>query len=133
MKKLLGFLLILGTLLISCSEKLDCEDMVCTKEFRMITVKFVDANGNPQIVKGFTSINKRTGEVLTPNNDTVNQGIYVVASDSDILKLSEKGDNVLVSATDSKTNVKLQVEYLIAGGLCSCHVTKISGPDTVKL
>jgi hypothetical protein len=62
-----------------------------------------------------------------------NQGIYVVASDSDILKLSEKGDNVLVSAIDSKTNVKLEVEYLIAGGLCSCHVTKISGPDTVKL
>ena len=133
MKKLLGFFLMLGTLLISCSDTADCEDMVCTKEFRMITVTFVDANGNPQIVKGFTSINKRTGEVLTPNNDMANQGIYVVASDSDILKLSEKGDNVLVSATDSKTNVKLQVEYLIAGGLCSCHVTKISGPDTVKL
>lgn len=133
MKKLLGFFLILGILLISCSEKLDCEDMVCTKEFRMITVTFVDGNGNPQIVKGFTSVNKRTGEVLNPNNDSGIQGLYVVASDSDLLKLSEKGDNVLVSAIDSKTNVKLQVEYLISGGVCSCHVTKISGPDTVKL
>jgi hypothetical protein len=133
MKKLLGLLLILGTLLISCSEKPDCEDIVCTMEFRMITVKFVDATGNPQIVKDFTVVNKRTGERMTPVNDMANQGIYVVASDSDILKLSEKGDNVLVSAIDSKTNVKLEVEYLIAGGLCSCHVTKISGPDTVKL
>lgn len=133
MKKLLGFLLILGTLLISCSEKLECQDMVCTKEFRMITVKFVDANGNPQIVKDFTVVNKRTGERMTPVNDMANQGLYVVASDSDLLKISEKGDILLVSAIDSKTNVKLQVEYLIAGGVCSCHVTKISGPDTVKL
>lgn len=133
MKKLLGFLLILGTLLISCSEARDCQDMVCTTEFRMITVKFVDANGNPQIVKDFTVVNKRTGERMTPVNDMANQGLYVVASDSDLLKISEKGDILLVSAIDSKTNVKLQVEYLIAGGVCSCHVTKISGPDTVKL
>jgi hypothetical protein len=102
-------------------------------EFRMITVKFVDTNGSPQIVKDFKVVNKRTGEIITPVNDMTNQGLYVVASDSDILKLSEKGDNVLVSATDSKTNAKVQAEYLIAGGVCSCHVTKISGPDTVKL
>ena len=131
MKKFI--ILFIATLVVSCSDSSDCGDIVCTMEFRMITVKFVDTNGSPQIVKDFKVVNKRTGEIITPVSDMTNQGLYVVASDSDLLKLSEKGDNLLVSATDSKTNAKVQAEYLIAGGVCSCHVTKISGPDTVKL
>lgn len=129
-------IVVIGLLLSSCSDSnstVECEDIVCTKEFRTITLKFVDINGNPQIVKDFKVINKRTGEIITSVNDLTNQGVYVVASDSDLLKLSEQGDNVQVTASDPKTGAKIQVDYVISGGLCSCHVIKVSGPETVKI
>jgi hypothetical protein len=133
MKKTIGLFLVLGFLMLSCSDSVECEDIVCTKEFRTVSIRFVDANGNPQIVKDFTVINKRTGEIMTAINDMASQGLYVVASDADLLKLSEKGDNVQITAINSKTNVKVQADFVISGGLCACHINKISGPDTIQL
>jgi hypothetical protein len=124
---------VLCLLLTSCSEPGGCEDIVCTKEFRIITVKFVDANNNPQIVENFASINKRTGETMGSNNDIINQGLYVVANDSDLIKLSDRGDIIMVSAIHPKTNVKILLEYVVSGGICNCHVNKISGAEIVKL
>lgn len=136
MYKLLIIALFTGIILGSCSDSsstTDCEARACTKEFRVITLKFVDANANPQTVRDFKVINNRTGEILIPPNDMTIQGVYVVASDSDLLKLSEKGDNVQVTAIDSKTNAKIQVDFVISGGVCSCHVIKISGPEIVQI
>jgi hypothetical protein len=133
MKKTIGLFLVLGFLMLSCSDSVECADIVCTKEFRTVSIRFVDANGNPQIVKDFTVVNKRTGEIMTAINDMASQGLYVVASDADLLKLSEKGDNVQITAINSKTNVKVQADFVISGGLCACHINKISGPDTLEL
>ena len=133
MKKIIGLFLVLGFLMLSCSDSVECADIVCTKEFRTVSLRFVDANGNPQIVKDFTVVNKRTGEIMTAINDMASQGLYVVASDADLLKLSEKGDNVQITAINSKTNVKVQADFVISGGLCACHINKISGPDTLEL
>lgn len=136
MFRLIILFFISSIFLTSCSDAnktTDCVDIVCTKEFRTITVRFVDSNGNSLLVKDFKVINKRTNEILTSINDMVNPGFYVVVSDSDLLKLSENGDNVQVTATDPKTNTKIQVDFVISGGLCSCHVIKISGPETVKI
>lgn len=133
MKKTIGLFLVLGFLMLSCSDSVECADIVCTKEFRTVSIWFVDANGNPQIVKEFTVVNKRTGEIMTAINDMASQGLYVVASDADLLKLSEKGDNVQITAINSKTNVKVQADFVISGGLCACHINKISGPDTLEL
>lgn len=120
----------------SCSdadEPVVCPDLACTKEFRTITLRFVDAGGNPQTVKDFKVINKRSGANITPASDLFNQGLYVIANDYDILKFSEKGDPVEVTATDIKTNTQLKIDYVISGGACACHIVKISGPDTYKL
>ncbi len=133
MNRYLGLFLVGALLLGSCSESAVCPDAVCTKEFRTVTIRFVNADGNPQQVKDFTVLNKRTGEIMTPLSDMAGQGLYVVASDSDLSKLSEKGDNIQVNATDIKTNTKLQADFVISGGICSCHISKISGPDTVKI
>jgi len=133
MKRYLSLFLVGALFLGSCSDSAVCPDMVCTKEFRTVTIRFVNAEGNPQQVKDFTVLNKRTGEIMTPLSDMAGQGLYVVASDSDLAKLSEKGDNIQVTATDIKTNTKLQADFVISGGICSCHISKISGPDTVKI
>lgn len=135
MKSLQNIFLIICLFLTSCSgsDPEVCEDMVCTTEFRMITVKFVDEFGNPQIVKDYTTVNKRTSRSMAQTSNMFGSGTYVVASDSDLKELSEKGDIVLVSATNPKNNVKIQAEFVISGGLCICHIGKISGPETIKI
>ena len=107
--------------------------MVCTKEFRTITVKFIDDYGDPLLVNNFSAVNKRTGRSMSQTNSIQGLGIYVVASDADQKELSEKGDIVLVSASNPKNNSKLTAEFVISGGLCICHVSKISGPETIKI
>ena len=102
----------------------------------MIQVKFNDAAGNPLTVKDFSAVNKRTGESTMQNNEPAtvnNKGIYVVASDADVKKLSEAGDALIVSATNPVSNKKIDTEFVVAGGLCACHVNKISGPAEVTL
>ena len=99
----------------------------------MVIVKFVDEFGNPQIVNDYTTVNKRTGRSMAQTSNMFGTGTYVVASDSDLQGLSEKGDIVLVSETNPKNNAKIQTEFVISGGLCICHIGKISGPETIKI
>ena len=129
------FFLILLVFLVSCSssETEICEATVCTKEFRTITVKFLDDNGSPVIVTSYSAVNKRTGRSMSQTNIMQGKGIYVVASDSDLSELSEKGDIVIVTASNPKNNSKASAEFVISGGLCICHVGKISGPETIKI
>ena len=135
MKGLQTIFLILCLFLVSCSgsDPIVCEDKACSMEFRMVTVKFIDDSGNAQIVKDYSAVNKRTGRSMTQTSTMGGQGIYVVASDSDLTDLSEKGDIVLVTATNPKNNTKVQAEFVIGGGLCICHISKISGPETIKI
>ena len=135
MKGLQIFFLILGVFFGSCSvsEPAVCENMVCTKEFRTITVKFIDDYGNPLLLNNYSAINKRTGRSMSQNSIINGLGIYVVASDADLKELSEKGDIVLVSASNPKNNSKVSAEFVISGGLCICHVSKISGPETIMI
>ena len=128
------YVLILTMLLSACSATKQpvCENTICTMEFRMIQVKFNDASGNPVVVKDYSAVNKRTGESTTQNNEpsTINNtGIYVVASDADVKKLTENGDVIIVTATHPTSNKKLTSEFVVAGGICACHVNKISGPS----
>ena len=135
MKGVSNFFLILVVFLGSCSspEPAVCENMVCTKEFRTITVKFIDDYGDPLLVNNFSAVNKRTGRSMSQTNSIQGLGIYVVASDADQKELSEKGDIVLVSASNPKNNSKVSAEFVISGGLCICHVSKISGPEIIKI
>jgi hypothetical protein len=40
---------------------------------------------------------------------------------------------VIVTASNPKNNSKASAEFVISGGLCICHVGKISGPETIKI
>jgi hypothetical protein len=137
MKKLI-YSLTAALILSACSvnKSAPCENTICTMEFKMIQVKFNDASGNPLAVKDFTSINKRTGESTMQNNEPTtvnNRGIYTVASDADVKKLSEAGDIITISATHPGSNKKTDTKFVVAGGACACHINKISGPAEVTL
>lgn len=119
-------------ILCSCtkSNSKDCGEKICTTEFRMVTVKFSDETGKTIIVKDFSAINKRTGKAMASSGQS-DPASYVVASDSNKGDLSESGDVILVSATNPQTDQKKQAEFVIGGGPCACHISKISGPDLI--
>ena len=115
----------------STTNQSECGNIICTQEFRMVQLKFNDASEMPVEVKDFAAINKRTGESTVQNNEPAtinNRGNYIVASDSDVKKLSEAGDVITVSATHPISNKKIKAEFVISGGICACHISKISGP-----
>ncbi len=133
MHKLVYFFPVAMMLFWGCSniKQAECEDMICTQEFRMVQVKFNDASGSPVTVKDFSAVNKRTGEKTVQDNEpqTINnQGIYTVASDADVKKLSETGDLIVVSASHPTSNKRIEAEFVVSGGLCACHINKVSGP-----
>lgn len=113
----------------------ECPEMMCTQEFRMVQVKVTDAQGNPVEVKDFTATNKRTNTPMAQNNEPAtinNKGIYTVASDADLKNLSEAGDTILVNATSLSGAKKLSGSFVVSGGKCACHISKISGPETLS-
>ena len=102
----------------------------------MVQIKFTDTSGNALTVKDYSSINKRTNKPMMQNNEPTtinNKGNYIVASDADRAQLSESGDTILVSATHPQTNKKIETEFVVSGGICACHINKISGPAEVVL
>jgi len=135
MKCSLYCLLAIGLIASSCktTKERACEDLVCTMEFRTVTVKFLDNLGKPVVVKDFRSINLRNHESMRGGRldaDTA-KGIYTVASDANLKGLTNKGDTVLVFAKHPLSNVLKEGKFVISGGVCACHIAKVSGPDTI--
>lgn len=122
-------------LLFSCtSNKNNCDNKICTEEFRTVGVKFLNANGQAIIVKDFQSVYLKTNQpvsFLIPPDTTYAKGFYMVASDANLKELASNGDKILVSAKHPATNVVKQAEFVVAGGDCACHISKISGPETI--
>lgn len=136
MKKQFFLLLLISIFLTSClgQKEVTCENLICTQEFRSIPVKFVDADGKPVAVKEFKAVNTRTKKVMSEGRDQnfpTTEGVYTIASDANLKDLSENGDIILVSAKNAATQVKKEAEFKVVGGVCSCHVHKISGPDEI--
>lgn len=129
----ISFLLTVVLFVCGCSlDNSDCSSM-CTTEFRFITVKFRNSAGQPVVVDGYKAVNLRTGlQIQTPPPDTVNfKGTYIVASDTNISRLSAAGDSILVSAVLPGTTQEKSARFVIAGGECNCHIEKKAGPQEI--
>ncbi|WP_256011962.1 hypothetical protein [Desertivirga xinjiangensis] len=135
MKKVTRFAIFILLVLAACQTETEkvCEDRVCTEEFRSVGVRFLDNKGELLVVNDYQSLNKRTGKVLHSGNpaDQPLEGYYTVASDSDLRELSEKGDVIVVSARHPETEVLKETQFVVSGGRCACHISKISGPEQV--
>lgn len=122
--------------LLGCSsvKTTECENVMCTQEFRSIGVAFKDASGKAVAVKDYTAVNERTGQSMIKGEDLQapnSWGSYPVASDSDTKKLSESGDIIVVTAIHPTTEKKVSAEIKVAGGPCACHISKVSGPEEI--
>jgi hypothetical protein len=122
-------------LTVSCSDQLietDCPDLICSQEFRYLSVMFKDANGTLIAVKDFGATIERTGtSPKTMQNDDTVVGVYTVITDNDTKTLSPKGDTIRVRATHPVTNQEKEFFFVVKGGKCACHIEKVSGPEEV--
>lgn len=134
MKKILLSLLIISC--IACNktqQKPACSLGICTAIYATIGVKFVDSKGAGVVVTNFTAKNLRSDSLIVAAGVTdpgFSPSYKTIATDGNKAQFSAGGDNVQISATDPDTHQTKTATLKIAGG-CTCHINKISGPDTI--
>jgi len=136
-KKIAMLVCAVGVILLAACDKTDnsnCQDKICDESFATLVVKFVDKNGEGVAVDNYSAVNQRTGDTLSVATSDINSetGIYIVASDRHISKLSESGDSVKVTGTYTKSAQTKSAIIKVKGGNCACHISKIDGPEQIK-
>ncbi|OJW15043.1 MAG: hypothetical protein BGO48_12840 [Mucilaginibacter sp. 44-25] len=111
-----------------------CAAQVCTDEFASVGIVFTNSDGSAVALSDIEVINLRTNKPvqrppMPPAIDYV-PGLVLLANDNTKAEFSSKGDDVRITVKSSQTGKVKSVTLKIAGG-CNCHVSKLSGPDTV--
>ncbi|GAA3975518.1 hypothetical protein GCM10022210_27510 [Mucilaginibacter dorajii] len=106
---------------------------VCTAIYATIGIKFVNSKGAGVVVTNFTAKNLRSDSLIVAVG-VIDPGFSpsyrTIATDGNKAQFSMEGDNVQISATNPDTHQIKTTTMKIAGG-CTCHINKVSGPDTV--
>ncbi len=104
--------------------------VVCTTEFRALTVTLVDSAGQPVLDAATVTTVPRTGDTLSITwLGTPVAGTYVYVDDGAIKAIRELGDSLRVDV-DRSAGADFSIAFFVdvPGG---CHVNKVSGPDSV--
>lgn len=131
MKTQLSILIAAGILTFtSCiNTQNDCAKVMCTMDFRMITVELKDSLGNPFTpdkvqtfhANGGALIHEATASPLPENN------VYTVADDGDMNDFTrEKVTPVVFKVIKNNVTVK-EANFELKTDCC--HISKVSGPS----
>ncbi|MCQ6960873.1 hypothetical protein [Mucilaginibacter aquariorum] len=111
-----------------------CELQACTAMFAYLGIVYNNHNGDAAQVKDVTIVNLRTGKTIIPPSyppaASFVAGFVLIASDGTKDEFSAEGDDVRITAT-SVTTGQVNTTILKISNGCNCHVTKVSGPETV--
>ena len=137
MQKLLAPLPFIFILISGCNKNSQaaCGTQACTDVFESVVVQYQDSNNNPVAVSNFKVVDLRTKKTLTnvlSASANLIVGGEIIADDSNLKDLTSEGDNIQVTATVQSSGKAITTLFKIAGG-CNCHVTKLSGPDVIKV
>ncbi|MBE7179391.1 MAG: hypothetical protein INR69_23510 [Mucilaginibacter polytrichastri] len=135
MKKILSLLALSALSACGTQKSADCPNVMCTQEFRFVTVQLISGSGKEVSFKKYEVKNDRTGKNVNSNpspNSAATPNTLVVADDSNLKNLSAKGDKLTLTVyrEDGSTMV---TPFIISGGACNCHVSKVSGPDQLDI
>lgn len=133
-KKIL-FVLLAAVSLSACKNSLNnvaCGTQVCTDEFAYLGITIKAGTDTLVAVSNIKVVNLRTNKeverpLYPPNVDFVRNTV-LIADDSTKNQFSSAGDDVQITATNTKTNQTKSITIKISGK-CNCHVAKVSGPD----
>lgn len=107
----------------------DCSAVLCTMEFRSISVKVTDNNNAPVVLDDHYTENVSTGAIIRPENGTT-VGTYVVYSDAGLKTLINQTATFRFVGMKNG-NVVVDERYTISGDCC--HINKVSGKDTIVI
>lgn len=129
-KKIYFFLYLLLTLSCSSSEN-ECNliDVVCTEEFRYITVEIVDSKNEPIVLDSYKIIRNDTDEDITHKEDMF-QNSYPIINDSYQNEIANK--KLSLTFTGVLNNQEVINEIYIVSADC-CHIDLISGKTKIIL
>ena len=136
MKSKLYILIFLLAFLLACDKPgTNCQQGACTQEFRMINIQTQDQTGKPAVALKVDAINARTKKQYSNIKSQTNpfNGVvsYTIATDGEKADFSEKGDKLTILFTTATTT--FTSDFVISGGNCACHISKISGTNTIVI
>ena len=122
----------LALLIFSCNnEGTDCENTICTTDFRVVSVKIVDQSG-ASVELTRSEVADADGNVFIRDMSDVDRTelFYLIASDGNQgdLKL---GENTVTFRGWIDDELVVEQEYVI--GLDCCHISKVSGPEEISI
>ena len=106
----------------------DCDGVMCTMQFVMITVSVEDTSGNPITLDSAKTIGPN-GAVIA-NGSHIGNGMYTMVDDSYQKALALKTESVVFRGFKGGRQV-VEQDYLIAADCC--HVSRKSGPEVVVI
>jgi hypothetical protein len=107
------------------------KDIMCTEDFRFITVTVVDKAGNPVELQRYETVRASSNAVLKRSDITEMQpGTYVVASDGEKESISTCGEKFLFRGY--RGGKKVIEESFTLRNDC-CHVERQSGQTQIVL
>jgi hypothetical protein len=130
-------LIIIGSMfLLSCMSKRH-DDIMCTTEFRMLTISVKDIHSNPVILNDYFVKKTSTGEIIDfsqqdPFMDSINriQGIYFLCTDGQMAMTSRSGTEFEFHGILDSTEI-VNEKYII--GNDQCHVIMLSGQTEIVI
>jgi len=126
MKNTLLFLL-LTALVLSCTKKSSGDGIICTQEFRMITLHVRTASNQQATLDSAYTLRISTGEKFYPEQSLSGMGV-VVLDDRYQPRLQHTQDNFRFVGWKGG-QVVVDQPYRI--GADACHIYKVSGVDSV--
>jgi len=111
----------------------DCPNVMCTQDFRYVTVQLISGKGGDPDMKNYDVLVKSSGKKLNSNpgpDAAANPNTIIIADDSNLKTLNPKGEALVLSISRNDGSV-LNTPFVVSGGVCNCHVSKISGPDQI--
>ncbi len=109
-----------------------CPTIACTMEFRTFAVQFVNTANQQVPVRSVEANFKTSGKNILGIKKNESD-FYEIVNDNDKKIFSEKGDTIVVEAVELSTAKKITSEFVISGGRCACHITKLSGNENILI
>lgn len=107
------------------------EGCLCDSSFRIAVVTVVDTGGTPVVGVAITVTRVATEENLEFTPTDLPDGVYIILDDGFVGVVDMAGETFRVEGR--KDNAVFTQDYVFGADACRCHLTRISGPDSIVL
>ena len=126
----IAFLGILGGGAWACSST-TVEGCACGTSFRSAVLVVVDVQGAPVIGVTLDVTRVNTSESLEFIQTELPDGFYIIMTDEFVGSLEMAGEVIRVEG--QKDNASFSLDFVFGTDACRCHITRVSGPDSVTI